>query len=1004
MATRMQQRRGTAAQWISTNGGDGPILNAGEIGFESDTGKFKIGDGVNHWIDLEYFINAAAIETDIEGAISDTEKGAANGVATLDSNAKLTSSQLPDIAQVTVHAVANQAARLALSVQPGDIAIQSDNGQTYVLSASPASTNGNWTAITVSDPFPTHDTDDLTEGATNKYFTDERAQDAIGSLVGNGLSYNDSTGAISVDTTTIQARVADVSDTEIGYLNGVTSSIQNQFEDKAPKASPTFTGTLNAAAISTSGNVTVGGDLTVNGTTTTVNSTEVNIQNAFVFEGTTANGYETTLTVVDPTSDRTLTLPDETGTIATQSYVQTNFASIQNAEIQGSLTINGTGIIIEGTTSNDYETTLLVTDPTADRTITFPDASGTVVLTDTSNTLSNKTISYTNNTITVQTSNINDITASASELNTLDGITASTAELNTLDGITASTAELNILGGATISTSELNHLDGVTSSIQTQIDGKADTVHSHVIADITDITASSSELNTLDGITASTAELNILDGVTADATELNVLDGITASTAELNLLDGVTATTAELNYVDGVTSAIQSQLDNKSATGHTHTLIDVTDITASAVELNTLDGITASTAELNILDGVTADASELNILDGATLSTTELNYVDGVTSAIQTQLDDKLALSGGTLTGNLILNANPTNDYGAATKAYVDSATAGLNVHEAVRVATTANINLGSPLMGGSDIENGKVLDGVTLVTGDRVLVKNQTYKSSNGVYLVHASGAAPRATDYDQVGEVDAGDFIFVQSGTVNGKTGWVQTNTISTIGTDDIEFTQFSGAGTYSAGTGLTLSGTEFSINTATTVDTSTAQTLTNKTITLGSNTVSGTISEFNSSLTDADFATLSGTETLSNKTLSSPTVSGTLTLAADPTSALQAATKQYVDNVSYATASSGSASYSVTTANSNKLTEISHSSEVTVTVPSDASDTSYPIGTTMDFRQMGAGRLSFVWTSPATKVSTDGYTKSRTQYSVVTLEKRASNAWIIYGDIDA
>ena len=55
MATRMQQRRGTASQWVSSNDGDGPILNAGEIGWESDTNKFKVGDGVSYWADLDYF-------------------------------------------------------------------------------------------------------------------------------------------------------------------------------------------------------------------------------------------------------------------------------------------------------------------------------------------------------------------------------------------------------------------------------------------------------------------------------------------------------------------------------------------------------------------------------------------------------------------------------------------------------------------------------------------------------------------------------------------------------------------------------------------------------------------------------------------------------------------------------------------------------------------------------------------------------------------------------------
>jgi hypothetical protein len=97
-------------------------------------------------------------------------------------------------------------------------------------------------------------TTNITEG-TNLYFTDERAQDAVGNSLGSGLSYNDATGAISVDTTTIQARVTNVSDTEIGYLDGVTSAIQTQLDAKlasstasstyAPLAEPTFTGTVS---------------------------------------------------------------------------------------------------------------------------------------------------------------------------------------------------------------------------------------------------------------------------------------------------------------------------------------------------------------------------------------------------------------------------------------------------------------------------------------------------------------------------------------------------------------------------------------------------------------------------------------------------------------------------------------------------------------------------------------------------------------------------------------
>ena len=261
-------------------------------------------------------------------------------------------------------------------------------------------------------------------------------------------------------------------------------------------------------------------------------------------------------------------------------------------------------------------------------------------------------------------------------------------------------------------------------------------------------------------------------------------------------------------------------------------------------------------------------------------------------------------------TGSFSMNSQKITNLGtpsastdAATVAYVDAATAGLNVHASVKTATTENITLATA------VENGDTLDGVTLATGNRILVKNQTTKSENGVYVVAASGAPSRADDYNSTPEVDAGDFIYVEAGTANGKTGWVQTNVITTIGSDDIEFTQFSGAGTYTAGTGLTLTGNVFSINTGTTVDLSTAQTLTNKTLTSpvitglslndGSLVFEGaTANDFETTIQVTDptadrtitlpdltgtISLLDAVETLSNKTLSSPVATTSLTLNA-------------------------------------------------------------------------------------------------------------------------
>jgi hypothetical protein len=148
----------------------------------------------------------------------------------------------------------------------------------------------------------------------------------------------------------------------------------------------------------------------------------------------------------------------------------------------------------------------------------------------------------------------------------------------------------------------------------------------------------------------------------------------------------------------------------------------------------------------------------------------------------------------------------PTNTTDAATKAYVDSVAQGLSVKTAVRVATTANITL-------SGIQT---IDGVTLVAGDRVLVKNQSTNTQNGVYDA-ASGAWTRSTDSDTGAEL-VNAFYFVTLGTTLQATGWTQsTPGPITIGSTAIVFNQFSGAADYQAGNGLTKTGLTFDVGTA-------------------------------------------------------------------------------------------------------------------------------------------------------------------------------------------
>jgi hypothetical protein len=153
--------------------------------------------------------------------------------------------------------------------------------------------------------------------------------------------------------------------------------------------------------------------------------------------------------------------------------------------------------------------------------------------------------------------------------------------------------------------------------------------------------------------------------------------------------------------------------------------------------------------------------------------------------------------------------ALPTNDQDAANKAYVDTVRQGLDVKESVRLATTGNITLS----GGQNIDGANAV-----VTGDRILVKNQSTPSQNGIYIANTAGAWTRAADFNTGGTTGAnitpGAFTFVEEGTINADTGWVMsTDGTITVGTTNITFVQFSGAGVVTTGSGLTRTGNEIS-----------------------------------------------------------------------------------------------------------------------------------------------------------------------------------------------
>lgn len=325
-----------------------------------------------------------------------------------------------------------------------------------------------------------------------------------------------------------------------------------------------------------------------------------------------------------------------------------------------------------------------------------------------------------------------------------------------------------------------------------------------------------------------------------------------ATTGTLTIGTGLSG--GSFNGSSAVTIAIDSTvatltgtqtLTNKTISGSTNTLSNIgnSSLTNSSVTFN------GSTVALGSSATITASTTSALTI-GTGLSGTSFNGGSAVTIAIDstvatlagTQTFTNKSISGSTNTLTNIANASLTNSsvtvgttaiaLGAssltlggltsvavtqdpvsalqlATKQYVDAVAQGLDPKASCVAATTANITLSGT----------QTIDGIALIAGDRCLVKDQTLSQNNGIYLV-ATGAWTRATDMDTWAEVP-GAFTFIEQGTTLADTGWVCTsNAGGTLGTTPITWVQFAGVGSYTAGTGLTLTGTTFSItNTAVT-----------------------------------------------------------------------------------------------------------------------------------------------------------------------------------------
>jgi hypothetical protein len=634
-------------------------------------------------------------------------------------------------------------------------------------------------------------------------------------------------------------------------------------------------------------NLTVTGDLTVSGNTTTLNTATLEVEDKNIIIAKVASPTDSTADgagiTIKGATDKTFNWVDATDAFTSSEHIET---------------AAGKTLALSGSSSG--KTTLNVS-AAASGTLTLPAATDTLVGKATSDTLTNKSISLTTNTIT-----------------------GTTAEFNTA---LSDDNFVTLTGTETLTNKTLTSpvISSVSNSGTLTLPTSTDTLVGRATTDT--LTNKSISLTT-NTITATSAELAT---AISDETGTGLLVFGTSPTLTTPVISTITNTgtlTLPTSTDTLVGKATTDTLTNKSVSLTTNT------ITGTLAEFNTA-----------LSDDNFVSLTGTETLTNKTLTTPVITTIN-TTSNSSISLDPN-----GTGVVNVPAGYTGRSGFGANSlvpKSYVDALEAGLHVHQAVKAATTDTLAV---LTGGTvTYDNGTAGNGATLtlenalttldtsytvVSGDRILIKNQANAAHNGIYTIDATRTIlTRSTDFDSVSEVASGDFLFVSNGTQFGNQGFVQTVAMVTFGSTNISFTQFSGAGQITAGNGLTKDGNiidavgtadRITVNansidiastyagqsTITTLGTIASGTWngsivngqyggtgvnnSGKTLTLGGNfthTGAHTLdltTTANTSITlptTGTLTTLNGSETLANKTLTSPVISsisnsGTITI---------------------------------------------------------------------------------------------------------------------------
>lgn len=394
---------------------------------------------------------------------------------------------------------------------------------------------------------------------------------------------------------------------------------------------------------------------------------------------------------------------------------------------------------------------------------------------------------------TVHTHVISDVTGLQASIDTKQATDATLTSLSAYnsDGLLTQTSADTFTGRSIVSGSAkigVTNGNGVAGNPTIDLGAVS-------IDDLSDVVTTSPAVNDMlrwsgsqwvNNLSSNTLVVSVVGTGTGDASIIDSLASGTLTLKDLKAGSNKVSLTEQADTVDvdlvegnidhaGLSNLNSSSYTHLTATNHT----DLTDGTDTVLHFHGTDRARSNHTGTQV-------ASTISDFD-TQVRTSRLDQMASPNTSLNLNSNKIVALT------------NPTADQDAATKAYVDAVAQGLTIKASVRAATTSNITLSGE----------QTIDSVSVVTGDRVLVKNQTTGSENGIYSADSVGWA-RTTDADIGSELSAGAFTFVSEGTVNGSSGWVQTTPgVINLGTTDLVFTQFSSAGDITAGTGLTKSG---------------------------------------------------------------------------------------------------------------------------------------------------------------------------------------------------